>query len=78
MEEFKLLGIVFQSNLRWQANTDSMCQKAYSRLWMLRRLKKLGAEKTEMLDVYYKQVMCVLEMAVAVWEPGLNQAQSKK
>ena len=78
VEEFKLLGIIFQSNLRWQANTDFMCQKAYSRLWMLRRLKKLGAEISEILDVYYKQVRCMLEMAVAVWEPGLNIAQSKQ
>ena len=78
VEEFKLLGIMFQSNLRWQANTDFMCQKAYSRLWMLRRLKKLGAEISEMLDVYQKQVRCVLEMAVAVWEPGLTIAQSKQ
>jgi hypothetical protein len=78
VEEFKLLGLIFQSNLRWQANTDYMCQKAYSRLWMLRRLKKLGAEKTEMLDVYLKQVRCVLEMGVAVWEPRLTQEQSKQ
>ena len=36
VEEFKLLGIIFQSNLRWQANTDYICQKAYSRMWMLK------------------------------------------
>ena len=45
---------------------------------MLRRLKKLAAEISEMLDVYYKQVRSMLEMAVAVWEPGLNIAQSKQ
>ena len=38
VEEFKLLGLIFQSNLRWQANTDYMCKKAYARLWMLRGL----------------------------------------
>ena len=78
VEEFKLLGVKFQSNLRWQANTDFVCKKAYARLWMIRRLKRLGASSSEMLDVYYKQIRCVLEMAVAVWEPGLTQAQSKQ
>ena len=78
VEEFKLLGVVFQSNLRWQANTDFICKKAYARLWMIRRLKGLGASSTEMMDVFNKQIRCVLEMAVAVWEPNLNKAQSKQ
>ena len=78
VEEFKLLGVIFQSNLRWQANTDFMCKKAYARLWMIRRLKGLGASHAEMLDVFNKQIRCVLEMAVAVWQPGLTQAQSKQ
>jgi hypothetical protein len=78
VEEFKLLGLIFQSNLKWQANSDAMCKKAYARLWMLRRLKKLGASSSEMLDVFYKQIRCVLEMAVAVWESGLTKAQSKQ
>ena len=78
VEQFKLLGVIFQSNLRWQANTDFLCQKAYSRLWMLRRLKNFGADQESILDVYHKQVRCVLELNVAVWEPGLNQAQIKQ
>ena len=48
VEEFKLLGLMFQSNLRWLSNTDFICQKAYARLWMLRRLKSLGANQNEM------------------------------
>ena len=72
VEEFRLLGIIFKSNLSWEANTNHMCQKGYSRIWMLRRLSKLGANQTEMLDVYYKQIRCVLELAVAVWTPGLT------
>ena len=72
VEEFRLLGIIFKSNLSWEANTNHMCQKGYSKIFMLRRLSKLGANQTEMLDVYYKQIRCVLELAVAVWTPGLT------
>ena len=29
-----------------------------------------------MLDVYCKQIRCVLELAVVVWTPGLTKAES--
>ena len=38
----------------------------------------VGASSTEMLYVFHKQIRCVLELAVAVWEPGLTKAQSKQ
>ena len=31
-----------------------------------------------MLDVYEKQIRCVLELAVAVWEPGLTKQETRK
>ena len=76
VEEFRRLGLNFMSNLSWQSNTDLMCQKGYSRLWMIKRLKKLGASQSEMTDVYIKQIRCLLELAVAVWMPGLTKAES--
>ena len=75
VEEFRLLGLIIQSNLGWQANTNNICKKAYSRIWMLRRLRKLGASQTDMLDVYCKQIRCVLEFGVAVWASGLTMAE---
>ena len=76
VENFRLLGIQFQTNMGWQSNTNHMCKNAYSRIWMLRRLRRLGASHADMLDVYYKQIRCVLEMAVAVWTPGITKAES--
>ena len=55
-----------------------MCEKGYARLWMLRRLRLLGASTEEMMDVYNKQVRCILELAVAVWEPGLSVSEDKQ
>ena len=78
VEQQKLLGIVIQSDLRWYANTNNMCGKGYSRLWMLRRLKLVGANEDELLDVYEKQVRSIMELAVAVWEPGLSVAEDKQ
>ena len=78
VEVFKLLGVMIRSDLKWFDNTDYICIKGYSRLWMLRRLVNLGATRSEMLDVYQKQVRSVLEMAVPVWQPGLTQLEVKQ
>ena len=64
VESFKLLGVKLRSDLRWVENTDYICKRGYSRLWMLRRLKALGATQTELVDVYEKQVRSILELAV--------------
>ena len=42
---------------------------------MLRRLTPLGATSEELVDVYEKQIRCILEFAVAAWNPGLTKAQ---
>ena len=34
VDEIKLLGVTVRSDLSWKSNTDSMCQGAYSRLWL--------------------------------------------
>ena len=75
VESTTLLGIIIQSNLKWNLNTDYICAKAFSRIWMLRRLKLLGATDDELTDVYIKQVRSVLELAVAVWSAGLTVSQ---
>ena len=63
VETFKLLGVIIRSDLRWCDNTNYyLCKKGFSRLWLIRRLKVLGASKSETLDVYIKQVRSILEL----------------
>ena len=75
VENTKLLGVKLRSDMRWCDNTDYICKKGYSRLWILRRLKGLGASQEELLDVYQKQVRAVLELAVPVWQPGITKKE---
>ena len=72
VEEMKLLGVHMTSDLKWNLNTHEMTKKAYTRLWLIRRLKLLGANKGELIDVYVKQIRSVLEYAAVVWHPGLT------
>ena len=75
VEETKLLGLMIRTDLKWYSNTDYMVKKANSRLWTIRRLKKLGASDADLLDIYMKQVRSVLELAVPVWQSGVTQAE---
>ena len=73
VEEMKVLGIVLSSDMKWNANTNKIIATAFKRLWMLRRLKSLGTELPELIDVYIQQIRSVLEFAVPVWHSGLTQ-----
>ena len=71
-EEMKILGVVVTPDLKWNANTRHIVQKAFKRMWILRRLKNNGAETQELKDVYIKQIRSILELAVPAWHPGLT------
>ena len=54
VEQTKLLGLIISSDLSWSANTDCIEERCYKKLWMLRRLEKLGADHDDLIDVYCK------------------------
>ena len=74
--ETKLVGVIVSQDLKWYKNTAYICQKARSKLWILRRLLKVDLDIHQMFDVYSKEVRSMLEMAVPVWHPGLTRQQS--
>ena len=74
VEEIKILGVVISSDLKFSKNTEYMVQRAFKRLWMLRRLKTLGASYAQLIDVYEKQIRSILELAVPAWHSCLTLA----
>ena len=72
VEETKLLGVVLRSDLSWSSTTVDIVKRANKKLWCLKRLKKLGADQNDLLDVYNKQIRSILEYAVPVWHPSLT------
>ena len=77
VEEFKLLGVMISSDLKWQANTEYITKKAYSRLWMIRRLKNLGLSISSLVKVFTTQIRSVLEFGAVTWHPMLTAENSK-
>ena len=68
----RLLGLVVTNDLKWKANTVSIISKAYSRMWMVKRLKNRGANISDLVDIYITQVRSTLEFGVPVWNSGIT------
>ena len=78
VKKIKLVGVIITEDLKWEDNTNYICEKARRKLWILRRMKGLNLDNLQMLDVYYKEVRSILEMCVPVWHPGLTIKQSNR
>ena len=75
VSQTKLVGVVISNDLKWQHNTDYITKKAMQKIWILRRMKKMGMSASFMIDVFTKEIRSILEMAVPVWNSGLTQVQ---
>ena len=73
----RLVGVLVTQDLKWFQNTKFICEKARSKLWILRRMQALELNQFQLFDVYTKEIRSILEMAVPVWHPGLTKQQTK-
>ena len=64
----KIVGFILRSDQKTVSNTNYIIGKAYKRMWIIRRLKALGASRFRLLDVLQKQVLSVLQLAVPAWD----------
>ena len=71
----KLLGVIVSDSLKWGPNTDFICKRAKSKIWLLRNMKESGLTDSQVVDAYKKEVRSLLELAVPVWNSGLTQSQ---
>ena len=74
----KLLGVMISDSLKWDMNTDYICQKARGKIWLIRNMKHSGLNQMQLVDAYKKEVRSILEMAVPVWNSGLTLQQVLK
>ena len=76
-EHSKLLGLILKSDLKWDKNTEYLTKRASKKLWILRRLKNLGASKKSLVDVYCKHCRSILELAAPVWHSSITEKERK-
>ena len=78
VEETRLLGVTVRSDLSWSAHVNDTVKRCNKRLWILRRLKKLGADDEDLKEIYLTQIRSILEFAAPVWHPSLTGEQRLK
>jgi hypothetical protein len=74
----KLVGYILRSDLRTSSNTNYIVKRAYRRLWIVRRLKGLGANTDDLLRVLRAQVISVLTFVVPAWTTMLTKMEESQ
>ena len=75
VSQFKFLGVIISSDLKWEKNTQAIVKKAQQRLYFLRRLRKFGIKKEIMINFYRATVESVLTYAITVWYGNISKAE---
>ena len=69
----KLLGVVINDDLNWDANTKSIACKAFKRMIILQRLYSFGLPKEELINIYILYIRSVVENCAVVWHSSLSK-----
>ena len=81
-EEFKILGINLISDKRKGINfnhyLEKCIQKAYSKLWILRRLVEAGVSIEHLITTYNLRIRVHIEQNVPLWMFSLNNTMKTK
>jgi hypothetical protein len=78
VEEMRLVGYQLRSDLRTVSNTEYIVKRAWKRMWVIRRLKSLGASEQELLNVLRAQVISVLQFASPAWSTLITAKESSQ
>ena len=74
---FKLLGVVFNTDLTWNDHVDYILTKTSKRVHCITQLVHSGVDPKHIVTIYCSIVRSVLEYCCPVWHPGLTTLQSK-
>ena len=64
---FKLLGVTFQKNLKWNAHIEDITRKANKRLYHLRECRKSHLPTEVGITTYQSKIRPILEYASPLW-----------
>ena len=74
----KILGVWISEDLSWDKNCKEICKKAYKRIGMITKLKYLGVNREDLLDIYKLFIRSVIEYCSVAFHSSLTQEQSNK
>ena len=78
VDTMKLVGFQLRSDLKTSTNTQYLVKRAWKKMWVVRRLKALGATEEDMLRVLRTQVLSHLQFASPAWSTLLTGKESSQ
>lgn len=76
VDDFKLLGVYFSSDLTWNKHVNVITAKASKRIYVLCHLIRSGFNREDVIKLYCSLIRPILEYACEVWHCGLTQKLS--
>ena len=76
IEEIKLLGVWLDTWMDWDKNSREICKKSYARMTMLTKLKYVGVNQEDLINIYVLYIRSLLEYCSVVWHSTITQEQS--
>ena len=73
----RILGILIQDDLKFEAQTKEMVRRAAQTTWAIRRMKALGVDQDTLVTYWKSEGRVHLELACPMWSSSLTVAQSQ-
>ena len=74
----KILGVWISDDMSWSRNCQETCIKAYSRMSMLTKLKYVGVQKDDLIDIYVLYIRSIAEYCSVAFHSSLTVEQSNQ
>ena len=76
-KEATVLGVVLQTDLRWNSQIQHMISKASKSVWTLRRMKSLGVDTATLTQFWRTEGRVHLEYQAPLWHSSITVAQAR-
>ena len=76
--ETKLLGVTIRSDLSFSTHVNNIVKAASSCMWLLLRFRDMGANRDQLLNLWFQKGRSILEFASPVFFSRLTEEDKKK
>lgn len=73
----KILGIWISEDMSWTRNTREICLKAYARMSLITKLRYVGVQRNDLLEVYILFIRSLLEYCCVLYHSSLTQEDAQ-
>ena len=77
VQSIKILGVIIQSDLKWNLHVNDLVKRCNRKLYMLRKLKKFNLPLKDLVTIYEGYIRPILEYCAPAFHSSLTVEQNK-